>query len=141
MRTFVDFVDLIVSKNSTIETNEGEYTVKDIVDCAIKNKSNEFKISRKSSSIEFLKDFISAGLGGGTLLRDSSFCTKMMQDGNFVDDYFMSNTLTENPSGLFCSFTNGKSVIIQCTFIELTFVYVFKLCTKIISFFIINKYV
>jgi hypothetical protein len=111
MRTFVDFVDLIVSKNSTIETNEGEYTVKDIVDFAIKNKSNEFKISRKSSSIEFLKDFISAGLGGGTLLRDSSFCTKMMQDGNFVDDYFMSNTLTENPPGLFCSFTNGKSGI------------------------------
>ena len=111
MRTFADFVDLIVSKNSTIETNDGEYTIKDIVDYAIKNKSNEFKISRKSNSIEFLKDFISAGLGGGTLLRDSSFCTKMMQDGNFKDDYFMSDTLVEKPTGLFCSFTGGKGGI------------------------------
>jgi acyl-CoA synthetase (AMP-forming)/AMP-acid ligase II len=107
-RTFNDFVDLIVSKNSTIITRNEEVTVKDIVDKAIKNKNSDLKISRTSNGIEFLVDFISAGLGGGTVLREmGTWSSKEFPDS--PDDYFFSDTIDKTKlSHLFYSFTSGR---------------------------------
>jgi acyl-coenzyme A synthetase/AMP-(fatty) acid ligase len=108
MRTFQDFVDLVLSKNSTIETKNGEYLIKDIVDNGFKNKYSGVKISRSNNGIEFLTDFFAAGFGGGALVQDSSYLGNDIGERNIPDKYFMSDTLNEDLTEIFYSYSFGR---------------------------------
>lgn len=108
MRTFQDFVDLILSKNSIIQTKNGEYQIKDIVAEGFKNKNSDVKISKSNDGIQFLTDFFAAGFGGGTLVQDYSFGDSNDFERNIPDKYFMSDTLNQNLTELFYCYTFGR---------------------------------
>jgi len=98
MRTFKDFVDYILTQNATIKVNDVTYTIRAIVDAAHLVKIDYEKTLTTNNIVEFITDFLSAGLYGGSLVAPRN-----LQDNKI--EKFIPTGLSE----IFYSFSKGTT--------------------------------